>query len=153
MVAARLTNRLIRRPPRSQVARVHQVARPDFMISLGLGPPYRVDDVKQAYLERAKLLHPDKGGSMPQFLRLQDAFERATEYAASREHEVMWAAAQVEDTSYQPQPESRTPPGTSEPYRRGSNTRELVETLDGTIPLAEGGSATAELRHECISRV
>ena len=36
--------------------------RPDFMAMLGLMPPYALEDVKAAYLAKAKELHPDKGG-------------------------------------------------------------------------------------------
>jgi hypothetical protein len=70
--------------------------RPDFMILLGLAPPYEVEDVKQAYLEKAKKAHPDRGGKMEDFVRLHDAFEQATQYAQFKASRMRWLGAQIE---------------------------------------------------------
>jgi hypothetical protein len=70
--------------------------RPDFMAALGLLPPYTVEDVRMAYREKAKLLHPDRGGSAVEFQKLKEAFDRATEYAQFRTSRRHWLAAQVE---------------------------------------------------------
>ena len=42
---------------------------------LGLTPAATVDEVKAAYRERVKAHHPDQGGKVPDFLRLQEAYE------------------------------------------------------------------------------
>ena len=58
--------------------------RPDFMVTLGLAPPYAAEDVKAAYLSKAKELHPDHGGTADEFHALQDAFEKAERYLEFR---------------------------------------------------------------------
>jgi hypothetical protein len=70
--------------------------RPEFMVTLGLAPPYTLDDVKQAYLEKAKTAHPDRGGTASDFALLQDAFERAQEYISFRSDRRAWIASQME---------------------------------------------------------
>ena len=70
--------------------------RPDFMVTLGLAPPYTLDDVTQAYLEKAKQLHPDRGGSPDEFNVLQEAFERAQAYVAFRADRRTWIAGQMD---------------------------------------------------------
>ena len=42
---------------------------------LGLSPSATLDDVKAAYREKVKAYHPDQGGSVPEFIRLQEAYE------------------------------------------------------------------------------
>ena len=42
---------------------------------LGLAPGATVADVKAAYRERVKQYHPDQGGSVESFLRVQEAYE------------------------------------------------------------------------------
>ena len=51
--------------------------RPEFMVRLGLAPPYSIEDVKAAYRDQAKRAHPDHGGSSREFHALQEAFDRA----------------------------------------------------------------------------
>ena len=70
--------------------------RPDFMVLLGLNPPYDVESVKQAYLQKARTAHPDRGGDPADFKRLQEAFERATEFATFKASRLRWLGAQVE---------------------------------------------------------
>ena len=44
---------------------------------LGLQVPCSEDDLKRAYREKVKRLHPDRGGDKRQFLLLQACFEEA----------------------------------------------------------------------------
>lgn len=71
--------------------------RPDFMVILGLAPPYADEDVKAAYREKAKQLHPDHGGSAEEFNTLQSAFEKAQQYLTFRSDRRQWIANQMED--------------------------------------------------------
>ncbi|MFV2065848.1 MAG: hypothetical protein ACC645_02640 [Pirellulales bacterium] len=70
--------------------------RPEFMATLGILPPYTFEDVKQAYLVKVRTAHPDVGGDCDAFVRLQKAFERATEYVRSRGIPRSWLGAYVE---------------------------------------------------------
>jgi hypothetical protein len=45
--------------------------------ALGLNMPCTTEDVLEAYRERVKVLHPDRGGSRREFLLLQRHFEEA----------------------------------------------------------------------------
>lgn len=71
--------------------------RPEFAVTLGLLPPYTMDDVKRAYLDRVKLAHPDRGGERLDFERIQAAFEQAQEYLRFRTDRRQWIAARMED--------------------------------------------------------
>jgi hypothetical protein len=71
-------------------------ARPDFLVTLGLIPPCTVEDVKQAYLAKVRTAHPDTGGNPAEFRRLQEAFERATEWARFRASRIAWLGSWVE---------------------------------------------------------
>ena len=66
------------------------------MVLLGLLPPYSADDVHKAYKARALVVHPDRGGSQADFLKLQDSYEQAQEYVRFREGRRHWMANQVE---------------------------------------------------------
>lgn len=77
--------------------------RPEFMVTLGLLPPYSVEDVRMAYREKSKQAHPDRGGSAAEFKKLQEAYERATAYAHFRASRRQWLAAQVERFTLQEQ--------------------------------------------------
>lgn len=70
--------------------------RPDFLVRLGVLWPCTVEDVKQAYLAKAKRLHPDKGGDPAEFLALQQAFEQAQEYAAYHAGRTAWLGTNIE---------------------------------------------------------
>ena len=70
--------------------------QPEFMVRLGLSPPYALDDVKAAYRVKAKQAHPDQGGSVEDFRLLQEAFERANEYLEFRGDRRTWIADQMD---------------------------------------------------------
>lgn len=70
--------------------------RHEFLEVLGLAPPVTLEDVKQAYLEKVKTAHPDKGGTAEVFQKLQHAFEQATQYANFRVDRMKWLGVQVE---------------------------------------------------------
>ncbi len=69
--------------------------RPDFMITLGLAPPYAKEDVKQAYLTKAKLVHPDRGGTAAAFNELHEAFEAAQAFLEFRSDRRAWIGAKM----------------------------------------------------------
>jgi hypothetical protein len=69
--------------------------RPDFMVTLGLAPPYVLEDVKQAYRDKVKLAHPDHGGTLAAFNEIQTAFERAQEFLQFRGDRRGWIAAKM----------------------------------------------------------
>lgn len=75
----------------------------EFLSVLGLTQPVTVEDVKQAYLEKAKTAHPDRGGDKQEFVRLQQAFEQATEYAQFKSGRMQWLTRWVEQYAEQQQ--------------------------------------------------
>jgi hypothetical protein len=75
----------------------------EFLSVLGLTQPVTVEDVKQAYLEKAKTAHPDRGGDKQEFVRLQQAFEQATEYAQFKAGRMQWLTRWVEQYAEQQQ--------------------------------------------------
>jgi hypothetical protein len=75
--------------------------RPEFMVVLGLLPPYTAEDVRMAYRERAKQLHPDHGGSVQEFKNLQEAYDRALEYTKFHTGRRQWLADQVDRYTHQ----------------------------------------------------
>jgi hypothetical protein len=70
--------------------------RPPFMVTLGLLPPYSREDVQEAYHEKAKTTHPDRGGSSAEFEKLHAAYEQALEYMTFHLDRRKWLASQVE---------------------------------------------------------
>lgn len=58
--------------------------RPPCLAALDLTLPCTEGEVLQAYRERVKSLHPDRGGNLQQFLRLQKHFEQALHLVRSR---------------------------------------------------------------------
>lgn len=70
--------------------------RPEFMTTLGLLPPYSLDDVKSAYRIKAMASHPDRGGARADFIKVHDAYKRATEYVQITGDRRQWIATQVE---------------------------------------------------------
>src|SRR5438309_6971086 len=69
---------------------------PGFLVALGLLPPYTAEDVHMAYRDKAKQAHPDHGGSVGEFVKIQEAYERAQEYVKFCAGRRPWLAAQVE---------------------------------------------------------
>ena len=57
---------------------------PRCVAALGLQFPCTEDDVKRAYREKVKPLHPDLGGDQKRFLQLQTYFEEALELIRDR---------------------------------------------------------------------
>ena len=51
------------------------------LTALGLAPTATLDDVERAYRELAKQAHPDRGGNVEQFKRLQAIYEQAKRQA------------------------------------------------------------------------
>lgn len=70
--------------------------RPDFMVVLGVAPPYVEEDVKQAYFAKAKELHPDRGGKAEDFDALHKAFQQAQQYLEFRANSRGWIAKQMD---------------------------------------------------------
>lgn len=75
--------------------------RLEFLTILGLAPPVTEEDVKQAYLVKARTAHPDHGGTVDDFKRLQEAFEQATEYARFKASRMQWLGRWVEQYAEQ----------------------------------------------------
>jgi hypothetical protein len=59
-------------------------------------PPYSVTDVKKAYRDKARRLHPDAGGDPQDFKALTFAYERALEYAEFRASRRQWLGNRIE---------------------------------------------------------
>ena len=57
---------------------------PPCLVALELTLPCTEEEVLAAYRRRVKELHPDHGGELQQFLRLQKHFEQALHLARSR---------------------------------------------------------------------
>lgn len=70
--------------------------RPEFLVILGVLLPCNEEDVKQAYLAKVRSAHPDRGGDPAEFRRIQEAFEKASEYARFSASRTRWLAASVE---------------------------------------------------------
>jgi hypothetical protein len=66
------------------------------MAVLGLLPPYTAEDVKAAYRIKVMEAHPDRGGNPADFMRIQQAYERAVEYVSFRGDRRAWIAHQVD---------------------------------------------------------
>jgi hypothetical protein len=58
--------------------------------------PCSEQDVKEAYLAKAKHAHPDAGGNHEQFLELQTDYERAVHYCKFHSGRSRWLAESVE---------------------------------------------------------
>lgn len=69
---------------------------PECLRALGLRQPVTLDDVRQAYLLRAQSAHPDKGGDPAEFVRLQRAYEEATEFVRFKASRLEWLASRIE---------------------------------------------------------
>jgi hypothetical protein len=69
---------------------------PGCLAVLGLRPPVTLEDVKQSYLAKAFVLHPDRGGDPEAFVQLQAAFEEANDYVRFKASKLEWLAARIE---------------------------------------------------------
>jgi hypothetical protein len=74
----------------------NDAGRPEFMITLGLLPPYTFSDVKSAYRAKAMETHPDRGGATADFIKVHEAYKRALEYVQITGDRRSWIADQVE---------------------------------------------------------
>ncbi len=70
--------------------------RPEFLHTLGLMLPCSPEDVRQAYREKARVAHPDHGGSATEFRAVQEAYEKALEYASFLASRTRWLSSSVE---------------------------------------------------------
>ncbi len=70
--------------------------RPACMAILGLLPPYTLEDVKAAYRVKVLEAHPDRGGDVAEFLKVEEAYLQAIEYVNYRGDRRGWIAGQVE---------------------------------------------------------
>lgn len=61
---------------------------------LGLMLPITADDVKEAYLAKVRLVHPDTGGDADSFKRVHAAYERALAHA--KRYGIRWIGHTVE---------------------------------------------------------
>ena len=69
---------------------------PACLAELGLRPPVTLEDVKQSYLAKAMLAHPDRGGDPVAFVRLRTAYEEAIDYVTFKASKLEWLAAKIE---------------------------------------------------------
>ncbi len=70
--------------------------RPEFMATLGLLPPYELDDVKRAYRDKIKTAHPDHGGEINHFRSIQTAYEHALHYIEFSSNKRQWIADRMD---------------------------------------------------------
>jgi hypothetical protein len=69
---------------------------PPCLAVLGLRPPVTEEDVRQAYLAKAKAMHPDRGGDPALFIGLQKAHEEALEFVRFKGGKLEWLAARID---------------------------------------------------------
>jgi hypothetical protein len=69
---------------------------PRCLTVLGLLPPVTDEDVKQAYLAKAKELHPDRGGDPAKFIDVQRAYEEAKDFVKFKAGKLEWLAAKID---------------------------------------------------------
>ncbi len=85
------------------------------------------EDVKQAYLAKARTAHPDQGGSVEKFKELQEAFEQATEYARFKAGRMQWLSRWVEQ------------------YAEQEQLIEEIKTLGGTVDVKSSDPLTRSI--------
>src|SRR5262245_36463419 len=71
--------------------------RPDYMVILGLMPPYSAEDVEKAYHIKLKEIRPDLGGDREAFYAVQKAYMDAKEYVRFRGDRRGWIARQMDE--------------------------------------------------------
>jgi len=77
-------------------ARAADPQHPECLTILGLMPPVTLEDVKQAFLVRARDAHPDRGGDAAAFIRLQKAFDEANDFVKFKASKLEWLASKIE---------------------------------------------------------
>lgn len=82
---------------------------------LGVSEGASLDEIKKAYRQAVKKYHPDAGGSVAQFQRVQDAFE-----ALTSEAEMLRASPKKpqQDQSHSKQAKKRPPQRKSAPTKK-----------------------------------
>ena len=80
----------------SQAAPSSDSQHPECLMILGLRPPLTLEDVKQAYMAKAMKAHPDRGGDPQEFIRLQKAFDDATEFVKFKASKLEWLASKID---------------------------------------------------------
>jgi len=83
-------------PPPKSARPATDRPQPECLSILGLLPPVTLEDVKQAYLAKARTAHPDRGGDPTAFMRLQKAFEDANDYVKFKAGKLEWLASKIE---------------------------------------------------------
>ena len=73
----------------------HKRSRQKAIDKLGLTLPITQEDVKQAYRRRAQKAHPDRGGSVEEFIEIQTAFEEALTFAEKSGKRLPWLGSQL----------------------------------------------------------
>ena len=71
--------------------------RPEYMVTLGLLPPYTAEDVEKAYLAKVKEIRPDLGGNREAFYAVQKAYMDAKEYVKFRGDRRGWIAKRMDE--------------------------------------------------------
>ena len=80
----------------SQAAPSSDSQHPECLMILGLRPPLTLEDVKQAFMAKAMKAHPDRGGDPQEFIRLQKAFDDATEFVKFKASKLEWLASKID---------------------------------------------------------
>ena len=88
-------------PPNPPAKPATERTHPECLSILGLLPPVTLEDVKQAYLAKARTAHPDRGGDPAAFMRLQKAFEDANDYVKFKAGKLEWLASKIESYAQQ----------------------------------------------------
>lgn len=70
--------------------------RPEFMVKLGLLPPYTLEDIDTVYRDKVMLVHPDRGGSAAEFNELKEAVDCARAHVQLRQGRRQWLAANID---------------------------------------------------------
>ena len=83
-------------PPSSRDPSPPSPQHPKCLTILGLLPPVTAEDVKQAYLAKAKAMHPDRGGDPAEFVLLQKAFEEANEFVRFKAGKLEWLSSKID---------------------------------------------------------
>lgn len=58
------------------------MTRSDALDVLGLSPPVKNSTIEEAYRNRVKEVHPDRGGNVDEFKQVQQAYEVLSETEA-----------------------------------------------------------------------